>query len=75
MLRVTFHGDENLRQCFVLGEKAKCTFIGQPFYRTIHHHRHSEVVIRKYSSKQAFLKTSQYSLENTCAGVSFLYCK
>ena len=27
--------------------------------------------VRRYSSKQMFLKISQYSQENTCVGVSF----
>ena len=31
---------------------------------------HSEEAIRKYS-KKVFLKISQYSQENTCAGISF----
>ena len=31
-----------------------------------------EAIVRKYSVKNVFLKISQNSQENTCAGVSFL---
>ena len=31
----------------------------------------TEAVVRRYSSKQVFLNTSQISHENTCIGVSF----
>ena len=35
--------------------------------------RGTEAAVRRCSSKQVFLKISQYSQENTCVGVSFEY--
>ena len=36
-------------------------------------HFWSEAVIRRYSSKQVFLKFSHISQENTCVGVYFIF--